>query len=110
MTDSERDNREMPYVRRREDNMLLLSGFYPVAVAWENTTKETTIDVKWGKPRVAFIGTSAQGMISNQAKLLIHSRGSEIFPARRKRERAIRHHYGAEGMNTRRGYLNVRKV
>ena len=69
MTDSERYNREILHVRSREDEGLLPTGIFPIAVAWDNNDVKPTMDVTPGAPYVPFIGATAVGILPDQAPL-----------------------------------------
>lgn len=58
----------MVYVRSREDSKLLPLGLYPIAIALDYVIKPS-MDVTPGAPHVAFIGTTAMGTLSNEARL-----------------------------------------
>ena len=78
MTDSERYNREILHVRSREDEGLLPTGIFPIAVAWDNNDVKPTMDVTPGAPYVPFIGATAVGILPEQAPLPTFARREDF--------------------------------
>lgn len=69
MADSERYNHDMIHVPSIEDNKLVSSGIFPIAVVWDIDDVISTMVVRPGTPQMAFMRATATGILPDHATL-----------------------------------------